>query len=147
MSDIFPNMNKNKKFNLKAMAKQTNHTSVANKFEEDFNDFSAMYGLEKLYLFMCDNPDKYYYSGDIMITYSDNIISVTGENALDVITVSCCVLRCIDNLGSMIDQYGRLLHTYFLHTSSNKQATATTESGVRIAFGSADGIYHVGIVK
>lgn len=37
---LLKNMNKNKKFNLKAMAKQTNHTSVANKFEDDFNDYS-----------------------------------------------------------------------------------------------------------
>lgn len=36
---LLKNMNKNKKFNLKAMAKQSNNTSVANKFEKDFNDF------------------------------------------------------------------------------------------------------------
>ena len=36
---LLKNMNKNKKFNLKAMAKQTNRTSVANKFEDDFNDY------------------------------------------------------------------------------------------------------------
>ena len=32
-------MNKNKKFNLKSMAKQSSNSSVANKFENDFNDF------------------------------------------------------------------------------------------------------------
>ncbi|MBQ6098390.1 MAG: DUF2207 domain-containing protein [Methanobrevibacter sp.] len=37
--NLLKNMNKNKKFNLKAMAKQTNNTSVANKFEKDFNEF------------------------------------------------------------------------------------------------------------
>ena len=36
---LLKNMNKNKKFNLKAMAKQSNITAVANKFEEDFNEF------------------------------------------------------------------------------------------------------------
>ena len=36
---LLKNMNKNKKFNLKAMAKQSNNTSVANKFEKDFSDF------------------------------------------------------------------------------------------------------------
>ena len=36
---LLKNMNKNKKFNLKSMAKQSNITSVANKFEEDFNEF------------------------------------------------------------------------------------------------------------
>ncbi len=37
--NLLKNMNKNKKFNLKAMAKQSNITSVANKFESDLNDF------------------------------------------------------------------------------------------------------------
>ena len=32
-------LNKNRKFNLKAMAKQSNITSIANKFAEDFNEF------------------------------------------------------------------------------------------------------------
>lgn len=37
--NLLKNMNKNKKFNLKAMAKQSNITAVANKFENDFNEF------------------------------------------------------------------------------------------------------------
>ena len=37
--NLLKNLNKNKKFNLKAMAKQTNSSSVANKFESDFNDY------------------------------------------------------------------------------------------------------------
>ena len=37
---LLKNMNKNKKFNLKSMAKQTNNSSVANKFEKDLNDFA-----------------------------------------------------------------------------------------------------------
>lgn len=37
--NLLKNINKNKKFNLKAMAKQTNNSSVANKFEKDLNDF------------------------------------------------------------------------------------------------------------
>ncbi len=37
---LLKNMNKNKKkFNLKAMAKQSNISAVANKFENDFDDF------------------------------------------------------------------------------------------------------------
>ena len=36
---LLKNMNKNKKFNLKAMAKQSNITSVANKFEDNLNKF------------------------------------------------------------------------------------------------------------
>ncbi|WP_405304967.1 DUF2207 family protein [Methanobrevibacter sp.] len=37
--NLLKNMNKNKKFNLKSMAKQTNITSIANKFADDFNEF------------------------------------------------------------------------------------------------------------
>lgn len=37
--NLLKNMNKNKKFKLKAMAKQSNNKSVANKFEKDFNEF------------------------------------------------------------------------------------------------------------
>lgn len=36
---LLKNMNKGKKFNLKSMAKQTNNSSIANKFEMDFNEF------------------------------------------------------------------------------------------------------------
>ena len=36
---LLKNMNKNKKFNLKFMAKQSNNSSIANKFEKDYNEF------------------------------------------------------------------------------------------------------------
>jgi hypothetical protein len=36
---LLKTMNKNKKFNLKQMAKQSNNSSIANKFEKDFLDF------------------------------------------------------------------------------------------------------------
>ncbi len=37
--NLLKNMNKNKKFNLKAMAKLSNNTSIANKFEKDLNEY------------------------------------------------------------------------------------------------------------
>ncbi|WP_405294688.1 DUF2207 family protein [Methanobrevibacter sp.] len=37
--NLLKNMNRNKKFNLKDMAKQSNNTSVANKFEKDLDEF------------------------------------------------------------------------------------------------------------
>ena len=37
--NLLKNMNKNKKFNLKFMAKQSNKPSVANKFEKELDDF------------------------------------------------------------------------------------------------------------
>ncbi|WP_407413829.1 DUF2207 family protein [Methanobrevibacter sp.] len=38
--NLLKNMNKNKKFNLKFMAKQSNITSVANKFDDDLGEFA-----------------------------------------------------------------------------------------------------------
>ena len=37
--NLLKNMNKNRKFNLKTMAKQSNNTSIANKFEKDLEEF------------------------------------------------------------------------------------------------------------
>lgn len=37
--NLLKNMNKNKKFNLKFMAKQSNNTSIANKFEKDYIEY------------------------------------------------------------------------------------------------------------
>ena len=37
--NLLKNMNKGKKFNLKAMAKLSNNSSIANKFEKDYNQY------------------------------------------------------------------------------------------------------------
>ena len=37
--NLLKNMNKNKKFNLKSMAKQSNNSSIANKFEKDLAEY------------------------------------------------------------------------------------------------------------
>ena len=37
--NLLKNLNKNKKFNLKAMAKQSNNTAIANKFEKDLTEY------------------------------------------------------------------------------------------------------------
>lgn len=47
--NIVKNMNRNKKFNLKDMAKQSNNTSVANKFEKDFTEFVKALKIENDY--------------------------------------------------------------------------------------------------
>ena len=39
--NLLKNMNKNKKFDLKSMAKQSNNSSIANKFEKDFNEYGG----------------------------------------------------------------------------------------------------------
>ena len=46
---LLKNMNKNKKFNLKSMAKQTNNTATADKFEKDFVEFVKAFKNENDY--------------------------------------------------------------------------------------------------
>jgi len=47
--NLLKNMNKNKKFNLKFMAKQSNNSSIADKFEKDFNEFIKSIKIENNY--------------------------------------------------------------------------------------------------
>ena len=47
--NLLKNMNKNKKFDLKSMAKQSNNSSIANKFEKDFNEFVESFKNENGY--------------------------------------------------------------------------------------------------
>lgn len=47
--NLLKNMNKNKKFNLKSMAKQSNNSAIANKFERDFNVFVNALKIENGY--------------------------------------------------------------------------------------------------
>lgn len=46
---LLKNMNKNKKFNLKFMAKQSNKTPIANKFKSDFEEFVKAFQSENEY--------------------------------------------------------------------------------------------------
>lgn len=47
--NLLKKMNKNKKFNLKSMAKQSNNSSIANKFEKDLDEFAKAIGNENEY--------------------------------------------------------------------------------------------------
>lgn len=89
------------------------------------------------------------YLADTFSVYKDSSgIAVSGSDPLAVISASCCALRCIDNPGSSIDQYGRILHAYFLARSRNTgdRYTAVTESGASVAVQISDNIY-VWLVK
>ena len=46
---LLKNLNKNKKFNLKSMAKQTNISSIANKFENDLDEYAKAIEKENAY--------------------------------------------------------------------------------------------------
>lgn len=94
----------------------------------DFNSYREMYTLEELEPF----SPLVYRTGGVFISVSDGIeLRSPVESLPDLLAAACCVLRCVDPTGSMIDQYGRLLHAYFMAREGGEKR-ATTQSGVLI---------------
>lgn len=112
-------------------------------FESDFNSYAPMYSLDQL-----KKVSAFGYKlekVEIMIT--DDITLYSSEKDIpELLSAACCTLRSIDNEGSMIDQYGRLLHAYFMARSGGEKQ-ATTESGVIIYFSITNDLATVRLVK
>ena len=117
--------------------------AMADSFLDDFNYYaSEIYDLNPLDPLV---ENVAYKSAEVEIMVADGI-EIYSEDALSVISAACCVLRVIDNTGSQIDQYGKVLHAYFLHKSGN-ESRATTDSGILIFFSEANDIYTIRLVK
>lgn len=117
-------------------------------FAEDFDLFSEMYGIEPLTFIQEDKTGLNYTCGDVIITYADGSATVIGKNALDVITVSCCVLQCFDNnMMNFKDQRGSLLHAYFMYRKGAENAHSFTNSGINILIKSYDDYFCIGMGK
>lgn len=104
------------------------------KFLEDFNVYaSSMYGIDEISPVFTGNP-KTYASAIVEIMDDGQSVTIMAENknALDLIAAACCALRTIDNQGSVIDQYGKVMHAYFLTRSGEGEKRATTDSGLQI---------------
>lgn len=107
-------------------------------FADDFSTYAEyMYGLDEITLISSAQETSVYAVGETMIALNTTggavTAVVTGTSFADVLTAACCVMRCVDNSGSMIDQYGRLMHAYFLARSRDPgMYHATTESSMRI---------------
>ena len=117
--------------------------ALADPFLDDFNTYRNLYNIPVLEPVV---ENLSYKSADVEIMNMGNI-EIYGENPLSVISAACCALRAIDNAGSQIDQYGRVLHAYFLLQSSGKESRATTETGVLIYFAEENGLFTVRLVK
>lgn len=118
------------------------------QFVEDFNLFaSTMYGLDELEIVYSDETLMACRSGAIEIMITDKDLTVYSDDPMQAVTAACCALRCIDNLASMIDQYGRVLHSYFLCKISGKEGSAVTSGGVSILTTESNGIYSIRLVK
>ena len=118
------------------------YTAQADKFIEDFNSYAEGYGIPEIKP-VVENIS--YKSSEVEILNIGEV-DIYGENPISVISSACCALRAIDN-GSQIDQYGRVLHAFFLNKSSRNEARATTETGVLIFCSEEKGIYTIRLVK
>lgn len=104
-------------------------------FLDDYNTYAvSMYGIGKIAPVSSVASSGVYASDTVQITVSPLSVTLTAEteNATDLIAAACCALRVIDNQGSKIDQYGRVLHAYFMARSAGGEKRSVTESSVEI---------------
>ena len=111
-------------------------------FLNDYNFYAEnVFGLNQLEFVKNDTVMAKFSSGISDLFVMRDSIIVSSENHLDAISSACCVLRCVDNTGSQLDQYGRVLHAYYLSkAASGELKTATTKSGFRISASIQDNI-------
>ena len=124
--------------------------SGADAFRDDFNTYAEnVYGIAPVETLSESETFRAYASASCEIMTEPGQVTIIGESAEEVIAAACCALRCIDNEGSMIDQYGRTLHAYFLARSAMDEAEyrATTESGVLIFVCISAGFITIRLVK
>ena len=75
-----------------------------------------------------------YASDNVELFPMNKSIIIRSATHFDAICSACCVLRSLDNAGNRVDQFGRIMHIYFLAKSAPGEIKiATTESGIQIA--------------
>lgn len=123
--------------------------AIADSFQDAFNTYAgSVYGIEKISVLSESDTVCAYASNACEIMTEPGRVTIIGESAEEVIAAACCALRCVDNEGSMIDQYGRTLHAYFMARSAGDGAEyrATTESNVVICLSISSGFVTVRLV-
>ena len=122
--------------------------AVADSFLDDYNLYAqSLYGLNQIESTYSDQTMSAYRSDHIEIMKEDQSVTIYGSDDHEVITAACCAMRVIDNQGSMIDQYGRILNAYFLCRANGRESRATTESNVLIFIEKENGIMSIRMVK
>ena len=119
-------------------------------FIESFNIYAEnVFGIPQIEYHGEKAGMDYYTAASFYLYRNESGIAVFGTDAISIISASCCALRCMDNPGSSIDQYGRILHAYFLARSRNTgdKFTAVTESGVNVTLQISDDTVFVWLVK
>ena len=124
-------------------------TALADQFLDDFNSYAvSMYGISEIKPVFNGFP-KTYASDFIEIMDDGNTVTLYAENkdVIDLIAAGCCAMRAIDNQGNMLDQYGRILHAYFMARSGTGEKRATTDSGMLIFCSIDSGLTIIKLVR
>ena len=124
-------------------------TALADQFLDDFNTYAvSIYGISEIKPVFTGSP-KTYASDSIEIMDDGNTVTLYAENkdVMDLISATCCALRVMDNQGDMIDQYGRILHAYFLARSGEGEKRATTDSGMMVFVSIGPGMTTIRLVR
>ena len=138
---------KNKAFFVLLICALLFSSAAADAFLDDFNLYAeSFYAIDKLAVIHEDDILAAYRAGTVEIMRTDGEISIFGESAEDVITFACCAIRCMDDTGSLIDQYGRILHSFFL-CKAGREGRAVTESGITVFTTAENGIYSIKLVQ
>lgn len=124
-------------------------SALADQFLDDFNTYAvSMYGISEIKPVFTGSP-KTYASDSIEIMDDGNTVTMMAENkdVIDLIAAGCCALRVIDNQGNMLDQYGRILHAYFMARAGEGEKRATTDSGMMVFVSIGPGMTTIRLVR
>lgn len=117
--------------------------ALADPFLDDYNLYAeSIFGIPQLETI----TESISYKSDVTIMKSEDTI-ICGNDPLSVISSACCALRVIDNAGSQLDQYGKILHAYFLTRVQGKETRSTTETGTLIFVSEENELYTIRLVK
>lgn len=124
-------------------------TALADQFLDNFNTYAvSMYGISEIKPVFTGSP-KTYASDSIEIMDDGNTVTLYAENkdVMDLIAAACCAMQVIDNQGDILDQYGRILHAYFLARSGEGEKRAATDSGMLVFVSIERGMTTIRLVK
>ena len=88
------------------------------EFQIEFNNNLTQYNVQPLYRYESDG-DVFYMSGMTFVYYSDEMITVIGEESIKTLAVACCAFRYFDKEESGIEQCGRIMMAYFMLKRQN----------------------------